>query len=75
MFKPYRNTKNDMTFERAERAAWAKSKKHLEFFQIAKRRLEERGQDDAAFYMEMIVDHLQEGGELDPDKVSLILGL
>lgn len=63
-----------MTFERAERAAWAKSKKDVDFFRTAQYELEERGQTDAAFCMEMIADHLAEGGELDPDRVSYILG-
>ena len=34
-FKPYRNTKNDMTFERADRMEAQKHKQTLNFFQDA----------------------------------------
>lgn len=74
-FKPYRNTKNDMTFERAERMQWNTQKKVQQFFSKAAFIMQERGEDDAAFYFEQISDHLKDGGTLDPDKVSLILGL
>lgn len=74
MFKPYRNTKKDMTFERAERAAWARDKKTVDFFRAAQYALMEKGDEDASFYMEMIADHLNEGGTLDPKDVTRILG-
>ena len=63
-----------MTFERAERAAFTRHKKTIDFFRTAQYELEERGQEDAAFYMEMIADHLADGGELDPTDVGRILG-
>lgn len=75
MFKPYRNTKNDMTFERAERMEARTIKSTQEFFENAMHALYEAGKEDEAFYFEMVVDHLKDGGTLDPNKVSRILGL
>jgi len=73
MIKPYRNTKNDMTFEKAERAAWGKEKELTNFFKNAER-LGERGYEDEAFYFEQVYDHLRDGGSLSDD-VGRILGL
>lgn len=74
-FKPYRNTKNDMTFDRADGMA-RRSKKDLEeFFHECFVKLHYYGKEDEAFRFEMIRDHLKEGGELDPKKAALILGL
>lgn len=71
----YRNTKNDMTFDRADRMEMNKSKKLIEFFSECKSSLFHYGLEDEAFYFEMIRDHLIEGGELDPKNVRRILGL
>ena len=46
-----------------------------EFFENAMHALYEAGKEDEAFYFEMVVDHLKDGGTLDPNKVSRILGL
>ena len=74
-FKPYRNTKNDMTFERADGMA-RRSKKDLEeFFHECFVKLHYYGKEDTAFYFEMIRDHLREGGTLDPKKAAQIIGL
>ena len=74
-FKPYRNTKNDMTFERADGMA-RRSKKDLEeFFHECFVKLHYYGKEDTAFYFEMIRDHLRDGGELDPKKAARIIGL
>ena len=72
--RPTRNRMNDMTFEKADRMAMAKHKKTLTFFKDAQKALEKRGKEDPAFYFEMVVDHLESGGQLD-DKVERILGL
>ena len=72
--KPYRNTKNDMTFEKADRMEAKKHKQTLTFFQDATAALVERGKEDEAFYFEMVADHIQQGGSLN-DKVERILGL
>ena len=72
--KPYRNTKNDMTFEKADRMEARKHKQTLTFFQDATAALVERGKEDEAFYFEMVADHIQQGGSLN-DKVERILGL
>ena len=73
-FKPYRNTKNDMTFERADRMEAQKHKQTLNFFQDATAALAARGKEDEAFYFEIVADHIQRGGSLN-DKVERILGL
>ena len=75
MFKPYRNTKNDMTFERAERMEARSIKSTQEFFENAMHALHNAGKEDEAFYFEMVFDHLNEGGKLDPNNVQRILGL
>lgn len=73
-FRPTRNRMNDMTFEKADRMAMAKHRKQLNFFKAAQKALEDRGKEDPAFYFEMVVDHIERGGDLD-DKVERILGL
>ena len=73
-FKPYRNTKNDMTFERADRMEAQKHRQTLNFFQDATAALASRGKEDEAFYFEMVADHIPRGGSLN-DKVERILGL
>ena len=73
-FKPYRNTKNDMTFEKADLMEGRKQKAIKDFFVNATAALASRGKEDEAFYFEMVVDHLNAGGSLD-DKVERILGL
>ena len=72
--KPYRNTKNDMTFEKADRMEARKHKQSLTFFQDATAALVERGKEDEAFYFEMVADHISQGGSLN-DNVERILGL
>ena len=72
--KPYRNTKNDMTFEKADRMEARKHKQTLTFFQDATAALVERGKEDEAFYFEMVADHISQGGSLN-DNVESILGL
>ena len=74
-FKPYRNTKNDMTFDRADAMARGNKKKLEEFFHNCFVKLHYYGKEDEAFYFEMIRDHIKDGGDLDPDNVSMILGL
>lgn len=71
----YRNTKNDMTFDRADRIAANKHKALVDFFNECYVKLHYYGKEDEAFRFEMIRDHLKEGGELDPKKAALILGL
>ena len=71
----YRNTKNEMTFDRADRIAAGKHKALVEFFNECYVKLHYYGKEDEAFRFEMIRDHLKEGGELDPKKAALILGL
>lgn len=74
-FKPYRNTGQDMTFDRADGIA-RKSKKDLEeFFHECFVKLFHYGKEDEAFRFEMIRDHLREGGTLDPKKAAQIIGL
>ena len=72
--KPYRNTKNDMTFEKADRMEARKHKQTLNFFQDATAALASRGKEDEAFYFEMVADHISQGGSLN-DNVERILGL
>ena len=74
MMRPYRNTKNDMTFEKADRMEARKHKQTLTFFQDATVALVERGKEDEAFYFEMVADHISQGGSLN-DNVERILGL
>ena len=64
-----------MTFDMADRAESRKLKGNLAFFSKAQTLLEERGQTDAAYYFEMVKDHLKEGGNLDSEKAARILGL
>ncbi len=75
MHRPYRNTKNDMTFERADRMEANKSKNMIDFFGACQERLFYYGKLDEAFYFEQIKDYLKEGGELDPSKAARALGL
>lgn len=70
----YRQTKNEMTFDKADNMARAKHNKTLNFFKSAQTALEKRGYTDEAFYFEQAYDHLKDGGSLD-DKVERILGL
>lgn len=70
----YRQTKNEMTFDKADRIAMAKHKKTLTFFEEAQKALEKRGKTDEAFYFEMVADHIKDGGSLE-DKVERVLGL
>lgn len=74
-FSPYRNTKNDMTFDRADGMARRNKKELVEFFNQCYVKLHYYGKEDEAFYFEMIRDHLKEGGELDPNKAASIIGL
>jgi hypothetical protein len=74
-FKPYRNTKSDMTFERADAMARGNKKKLEEFFHNCYVKLHYYGKEEEAFYFEMIRDHVKDGGELDPNDVPRILGL
>lgn len=74
MYRP-RATKREMTFDSADRAESRNLKGNLAFFSKAQTLLEERGNSDAAFYMEMIKDHLKEGGKLESEKAARILGL
>lgn len=74
MFKP-RNTKKNLSFDQADRAQFRAQRDIQGFFENAMWALEESGHEDAAFYFEQVFDHLKEGGELDPDQVSKILGL
>ena len=52
MYRP-RATKNEMTFERADRMAANKQKKLIEFFAACQERLFYYGKEDEAFYFEM----------------------
>ena len=74
MYSP-RATKNDMTFDRADRMEASKSKKMIDFFAACQERLFYYGKEDEAFYFEQIKDYLKEGGELDPSKAARALGL
>jgi hypothetical protein len=74
-FKPYRNTQNDMTFEKADRMAANKHKNLVEFFSACKERLFYYGKEDEAFYFEMLRDYVKDGGELDPKNAARALGL
>ena len=74
-FKPYRNTKSDMTFDMADGIA-RKSKKDLEeFFHECYVKLFHYGKVDEAFYFEMLRDYVKDGGELDPKNAARALGL
>ena len=74
-FKPYRNTKNDMTFDRADGMARRNKKELEEFFHECYVKLFHYGKEDEAFRFEMIRDHLREGGTLDPKQAARIIGL
>jgi len=43
----------------------------LKFFKLARTTLEDRGEEDAAFYMEQMEDWLQRGNEFPRDNVSI----
>ena len=73
--RPYRNTMNNMTFEKADRIEANKSKKMIEFFAACQERLFYYGKEDEAFYFEQIKDYLKDGGELDPKMAARALGL
>jgi len=74
-FKPYRNTKSDMTFDRADGIARQGKKNLEEFFHQCFVKLHYYGKENEAFYFEMIRDHIREGGELDPKDAARIIGL
>ena len=74
MYRP-RATKNEMTFERADRMEAIRSKKMIDFFAACQERLFYYGKEDEAFYFEQIKDYLKDGGELDPSKAARALGL
>lgn len=44
----------------------------LKFFKLARVTLEERGEEDAAFYMEQMEDWLVRGGELPRESVDVV---
>lgn len=75
MMKPYRNTDNGMTFDKADGMARRNKKDLEEFFHQCFVKLHYFGKEDEAFRFEMIRDHLREGGELDPSKAARIIGL
>lgn len=75
MNSPYRNTKSDMTFDRADGIARQGKKDLEEFFHECFVKLHYFGLEDEAFRFEMIRDHLREGGTLDPNKAARIIGL
>ena len=74
MYRP-RATKNEMTFDRADRMEANRSKKMIDFFAACQDRLFYYGKEDEAFYFEQIKDYLKDGGELDPSKAARALGL
>lgn len=74
MYRP-RATKNEMTFDRADRMEANRSKKMIDFFAACQERLFYYGKEDEAFYFEQIKDYLKDGGELDPSKAARALGL
>ena len=74
MYRP-RATKNEMTFERADRMEANRSKKMIDFFAACQERLFYYGKEDEAFYFEQIKDYLKEGGEMDPKMAARALGL
>ena len=74
MYRP-RATKNEMTFERADRMEANRSKKMIDFFAACQERLFYYGKEAEAFYFEQIKDYLKDGGELDPSKAARALGL
>ena len=51
------------------------SRQLLEFFAKAKDAYFQHGCEDEVFVMEQMIDHLKEGGRLDPDKAQRILGI
>ena len=75
MIKPYRNTNDSMTFDKADGRARRNKKELEEFFHQCFVKLHYFGKEDEAFRFEMIRDHLREGGELDPSKAARIIGL
>ena len=74
MYRP-RATKNEMTFERADRMEANKSKRLIEFFAACQERLFYYGKEDEAFYFEMLKEYVKDGGKLDPKMASRALGL
>ena len=60
MYRP-RATKNEMTFERADRMEANRSKKMIDFFAACQERLFYYGKEDEAFYFEQIKDYLKDG--------------
>ena len=75
MIKPYRNTNNGMTFDKADGIARRNKKELEEFFHECYVKLFHYGKEDEAFRFEMIRDHLREGGTLDPKQAARIIGL
>ena len=45
------------------------------FFQKAQQALETKGEEDAAFYFEQVVEHIKQGGNIFSDRVERVLGL
>ncbi|NCX70686.1 MAG: hypothetical protein EBW86_08865, partial [Rhodobacteraceae bacterium] len=74
MMKPYRNTDNGMTFDKADGIARRNKKELEEFFHECYVKLFHYGKEDEAFRFEMIRDHLREGGTLDPKQAARIIG-
>ena len=75
MIKPYRNTNDGMTFDKADGIARRNKKELEEFFHECYVKLFHYGKEDEAFRFEMIRDHLREGGTLDPKQAARIIGL
>ena len=71
----HRATKNEMTFDRADRIESKKHKNLVEFFSACRERLFYYGKEDEAFYFEMLTEYVSEGGELDPKNAAKALGL
>ena len=59
MYRP-RATKNEMTFERADRMEANKSKRLIEFFAACQERLFYYGKEDEAFYFEMLKEYVKD---------------
>ncbi len=70
-----RATKNEMTFDQADRIESKKHKNLVEFFSACQERLFYYGKEDEAFYFEMLAEYVSEGGELDPKNAARALGL
>ena len=71
----HRNTKNDMTFDRADRMEMNKSKKLIEFFSECKSNLFHYGLEDEAFYFEQMEDWLKQGKPIPTTEEQTIKAL